>query len=61
MSDLEQPIFVKSSEAARILGITRRTVIRWVHNGTLPGRVIAGSCLVSKTAIDRMRAEAEAA
>lgn len=56
-----ETITYKGSEAAKILGVHRRTVTRWVRDGVLPGRIISGTCLVYRQAVDRMKAEAEAA
>lgn len=61
MPDLEQSFYVKSLEAARRVGVSKRTIIRWVHNGAIPGRIIGRQCFVSRAALDRMQAEADAA
>lgn len=60
-NEISETISYKASEAAKIIGVHRRTVTRWVREGVLPGRIIAGTCLVYRGAVDRMRAEADAA
>ena len=36
MADPDPPDIVGTGEAAELLGVDRRTVIRWAHEGTLP-------------------------
>lgn len=38
-------IYVTSGVAARWFGVTRRTVVRWIKRGTVPGVRLCGACL----------------
>ena len=47
---------IKATDAAKMLGVTPRTIIRWVELGTIPGFKRAGvrSVLVPKAEIERL-------
>ena len=51
----------RASECAQMFGVSESAVRAWVRNGVLPGRVIGGTVIVWRSAVDRLRAEAEAA
>lgn len=56
-----ETIFIKGSEASKRIGVNRRTITRWVRDGVLPGRIISGTCLVYRRAVEELCSEPEAA
>ena len=51
---MPDPRYVSVNEAARVLGVHRDTIRKWVKNGTLPGkikRVVRETILVKTSAL----------
>lgn len=46
--DDEKPEYVTVMEAARTLGFSVRTLVRWMDEGRLPSVVISGESLLSR-------------
>jgi len=50
----QQQIF-GTRAAADLLGVSPKTVIRWIQNGHLRGRQISGSYRIAREAIDDLK------
>ena len=49
-----EPLYVKPPTAARIIGVSKATVYRWIAEGHLPARKVGGTVLVSVDALRRL-------
>ena len=47
-------------ETANFMGVYRSTVYRWLKAGKLPGEEIGGAVLISRWAVEMLKAEREA-
>lgn len=61
MNETIIPVGYRSTQVAEMFNVSTRTVTEWVRRGVLPGRILGGTVIVYKPAVDRIRAEAEAA
>ena len=55
------PVFYRTGEVAKFVGVSDRAVRTWVHTGVLKGTVVGGTVLVFRGPVDRLLAEAGAA
>jgi excisionase family DNA binding protein len=51
---MEHQRTMRAPAAARVLGVSHRTVTRWVHNGTIKGIKVGKTILIPVTEIDRI-------
>ena len=45
--------FLRPRQIAEMLGVTERTVRRWIADGTLPSVKLGGARLVARTTLER--------
>ena len=45
--------FLRPRQIASLLGVTERTVRRWIADGTLPSVKLGGARLVARTTLER--------
>ena len=45
--------FLRPRQIAEMLGVTERTVLRWIADGTLPSVKLGGARLVARTTLER--------
>lgn len=48
------PRYLRAGEIARLVGVSERTVRRWIAEGTLPSSKIGGARLVLRAALERV-------
>lgn len=53
----EKPLFVRPSEAARLLGVSRSKAYDLVHTGVLHARRLGGSIRIPLSQIEQLAAE----
>jgi excisionase family DNA binding protein len=53
--DDDDPEFLTTAEAARLLGMSVRTVVRWTNEGRLPSVVIDGEKRLSRRHLQALR------
>jgi excisionase family DNA binding protein len=46
--------YLKARAVAELLGVSERTIRRWIAEGTLPSTRIGGSRLVAKADLERL-------
>ena len=51
--------YLRAREIAELLGVTERTVRRWIADSILPSTKIGGSRLVARGDLDRLLGEDE--
>jgi excisionase family DNA binding protein len=51
--------YLKAREVAELLGVSERTIRRWIADGTLPSSKIGGSRLVATADLERLLGEDE--
>lgn len=60
MNDEERPLTVSVDKAARLIDVSRRTMERWVSEGTIPSVLIGGRRLIRfrdlESAVEKGRA-----
>ncbi len=52
----DAPDFLRAGEIARMLGLSERTIRRWIADGILPSRRLGGARLVARDELDRLLA-----
>ena len=45
--------FLRPRQIAELLGVTERTIRRWIADGTLPSVKLGGARLVARTTLER--------
>ncbi len=45
--------FLRPRQIAEMLGVTERTIRRWIADGTLPSRKLGGARLVSRSTLEQ--------
>lgn len=48
------PQYLRAGAIARLLGVSERTVRRWIADGTLPSCRVGGARLVSQADLERL-------
>jgi len=48
------PQYLRADAIARLVGVSERTVQRWIADKTLPSSKLGGARLVSRTALERL-------
>ncbi len=53
---MTDPTHLRAKQIASALGLSERTVRRWISDGTLPSRRLGGARLVARADLDRLLA-----
>jgi len=48
------PHYMRAGDIAQLLGVSERTVRRWIASGALPSRKIVGARLVARADLERL-------
>lgn len=52
---LDNETFYRSTDAATVFGVTRRTINNWFRKGTMPGRIIGGDIYIAAEVVEAAR------